>query len=120
VGRASKKLHAKLSEGGLSDLPTGKMPSRPGMPDMKAWIREGMDPIHAAYAFVQHITSFFAKGTSQLPEMKKYAHIVAKAEDEYLLIGDNHFSPLATIRLPQLALRRRQLDFPSWRFAGDN
>ena len=43
MGRASKKLHAKLSKGGLSDLPTGKMPRRPDMPDMAAWIKQGMD-----------------------------------------------------------------------------
>src|SRR6478609_9869428 len=87
VGRASKKLHAKLSKGGLLDLPTGKMPRRPDMPDMEAWIKQGMDPVHAAYAFVQHVTSFFAEGTSRLPEMTKYARIVAEAEDEYMPSG---------------------------------
>jgi hypothetical protein len=95
VGRASKKLHAKLSKGGLSDLPTGKMPRRPAMPDMEAWIKQGMDPVHAAYAFVQHIASFFAEGTSRLPEMKKFAGIYAKAEDEYLPSGPP-MSPLTT------------------------
>jgi hypothetical protein len=81
----SKKLHAKLSKGGPSDLPTGKI--KKGQPDMEAWIRDGLDPVHAAYAFVQNITSFFAEGVSQLPEMKKYAKIVAKAEDEYMPLG---------------------------------
>ena len=95
MGRASKKLHAKLSKGGLSDLPTGKMPRRPDMPDMEAWIKQGMDPVHAAYAFVQNITSFFAEGASQLPEMKKFARIVAKAEDDYLPSGPP-MSPLTT------------------------
>lgn len=95
MGRTSKKLHAKLSEGGLSGLPTGKMPRRPDMPDMEAWIKQGMDPVHAAYAFVQHITSFFAEGTSRLPEMKKYARIVAKAEDDYLPSAPP-MSPLTT------------------------
>ena len=95
MGRTSKKLHAKLSKGGLSGLPTGKMPRRPDMPDMEAWIKQGMDPVHAAYAFVQHITSFFAEGTSRLPEMKKYARIVAKAEDDYLPSAPP-MSPLTT------------------------
>jgi hypothetical protein len=89
----SKKLHAKLSKGGLSDLPTGKI--KKGQPNMEAWIKQGMDPVHAAYAFVQHITSYFAEGVSQLPEMKKYAKIVAKAEDEYLPSGPP-MSPLTT------------------------
>src|SRR5262245_37979847 len=89
----SKKLHAKLSRGGLSDLPTGKI--KKGQPDMEAWIKEGMDPVHAAYAFVQHITSYFSEGVSQLPEMKKFAKLVAKAEDEYLPSGPP-MSPLTT------------------------
>ena len=95
MGRASKELHAKLSKGGLSDLPTGKIPHHPKMPDMEAWIKQGMDPIHAAYAFVQNITSFFAEGASQLPEMKKFARIYAKAEDDYLPSAPP-MSPLTT------------------------
>ncbi|OWK45499.1 hypothetical protein [Fimbriiglobus ruber] len=95
MGRTSKKLHAKLSRDGLSDLPTGKVPRRPDMPDVEAWIKQGMDPVHAAYAFVQHITSFFAEGASQLPEMKKFARIVAKAEDDYLPSAPP-MSPLTT------------------------
>jgi len=91
----SKKLHTKLSKGGLSDLPTGKMKGRADMPSIETWIKQGMDPVHAAYAFVQHITSFFSEGVSQLPEMKKYAKIVAKAEDEYLPSGPP-MSPLTT------------------------
>ena len=87
MGRTSKKLHAKLSRGGLSGLPTGKSPRHPDTPDIEAWIRQGMDPVHAAYAFVQHVTSVFAEGTSRLPEMKTYARIVAQAEDEYLPSG---------------------------------
>jgi hypothetical protein len=95
VGQASKKLHAKLFMDGLSDLPTGKMPRRPDMPDMETWIKQGMDPVHVAYAFVQNITSFFAEGASQLPEMKKFAQIVGKAEDDYLPSGPP-MSPLTT------------------------
>lgn len=95
MGRVSKRLHAKLFEGGLSDLPTGNVPPHPDAPDMAAWIKQGMDPVHAAYAFVQHITSFFAEGVSQLPEMKKYAQVVAKAEDHYLPSAPP-MSPLTT------------------------
>ena len=95
MGRASKKLHAKLSKGGLSDLPTGKMPRRPDMADMEAWIKQGMDPVHAAYAFVENITSFFAESASRLPEMKKFSQIVGKAEDEYMPSGPP-MSPLTT------------------------
>lgn len=91
----SKKLHAKLSKGGLSDLPTGKMKGRADMPSIEKFIKDGLDPVHAVYAFVQHITSYFAEGVSQFPEMKKYAKIVAKAEDDYLPSGPP-MSPLTT------------------------
>lgn len=109
MARSSKKLHAKLSKGGVSDLPTGKVPRQPHMPDMQAWIREGMDPVHAAYAFVQHITSFFAEGVSQLPEMKKFAAIYIKAEDEYLPSGPP-MSPLTTSFFASWAFYDLQFD----------
>jgi hypothetical protein len=92
---ASKKLHAKLTRGALPDLPTGPMKGRADMPSVEKFVQEGLDPVHAAYAFVQHITSFFSEGVSQLPEMKKFARIVAKAEDEYLPSGPP-MSPLTT------------------------
>ena len=83
----SKKLHAKLSKGGLSDLPTGKMLGRADMPNIEKFIKDGLDPIHAVYAFVQNITSFFAEGVSELPEMKKYAKYAGAAEEEYMPSG---------------------------------
>ena len=42
----SKKLHAKLSKGGLSDLPTGKTKGRADMPSIEKFIKDGLDPIH--------------------------------------------------------------------------
>jgi len=84
----SKKLHDKLRKKAAPlNLPTEKMRGRPGMPNMEKWIKEGMDPVHAAYVFTQNIVSYFSEGVSQLPEMKKYAKIVGKAEDEYLPAG---------------------------------
>ena len=65
------------------------------MPSVEAWIKDGMDPVHAAYAFVQHITSRFAEGTSQLAELKAYATIVGAAEEEYMPSGPP-MSPLTT------------------------
>src|SRR5205085_1332797 len=83
----SKKLHAKLSKGGLSDLPTGKMKGRADMPSIEKFIKDGLDPIHAVYAFVQNITSFFAEGVSRLPEMRKYVKYAGAAEEEYMPSG---------------------------------
>ncbi len=92
----SKKLHNKLTKMAVPlDLPTGKMKGRADMPSVEKFIKDGLDPVHAAYAFVQNITSFFSEGVSQLPEMKKFAKIVAKAEDEYLPSAPP-MSPLTT------------------------
>ena len=88
MGQTSRKLHSKLTKMAAPlDLPTGKMKGRPDMPDMEKWIKEGMDPVHAAYAFVQHISSAFAEGVSPLPEMKRYAKLVGAAEEEYMPSG---------------------------------
>jgi hypothetical protein len=92
----SKKLHNKLTKmAARLDLPIGKMKGRADMPSVEKFIKDGLDPVHAAYAFVQNITSFFSEGVSQLPEMKKFAKIVAQAEDEYLPSGPP-MSPLTT------------------------
>jgi hypothetical protein len=88
MGQTSKKLHNKLTKMAAPlDLPTGKMKGRADMPSIERWIKEGMDPVHAVYAFVQNISSFFAEGVSRLPEMKKYAKIVGAAEEEYMPSG---------------------------------
>ncbi len=88
MGETNKKLHKKLSKTAAPlNLPTGKVRGRADMPSIEKWIKEGMDPVHAAYAFVQHISSAFAEGVSQLPEMKKYAKVVGAAEEEYMPSG---------------------------------
>lgn len=88
MGEMSKRLHGKLKKKAASlNLPTGKMRGRADMPNVERWISEGMDPVHAAYTFVQHISSYFAEGVSRLPEMKKYAKIVGAAEEEYMPSG---------------------------------
>ena len=88
MGQTSKRLHDRLKKTRAPlNLPTGKMRGRADMPSVEAWIKDGMDPVHAAYAFVQHISSSFAEGVSQLPEMKAYAKVVGAAEDEYMPSG---------------------------------
>jgi hypothetical protein len=76
------------------------------MPSVERWISEGMDPVHAAYAFVQHLSSSFAEGVSRLPEMKKYAKIVGAAEDEYMPSGPP-MSPLTASFFTTWAFRRQ-------------
>lgn len=91
----SKKLRARLCKRGISDLPVGKIMGRGNMPSIEKFVKGGTDPVHAAYAVVQHITSYFSESVSQLPEMRKFATIVAEAEDEYLPLGPP-MSPLTT------------------------
>ncbi|MEZ6100241.1 MAG: hypothetical protein R3E01_14830 [Pirellulaceae bacterium] len=68
-----KRLPGELLPGGIKDIPT--------------LIKEGHDPIHAVYVFMQNFTSHFAEGVSELPEMKLWARAVATAEDEYMPSG---------------------------------
>jgi hypothetical protein len=55
MGQTSRKLHDKLTKMAAPlDLPTGKIKGRADIPSIESWIKEGMDPVHAAYAFVQN------------------------------------------------------------------
>jgi hypothetical protein len=90
MGEISRQLHGKLKTMASNVLlprnSKGLKPS-PQTPDIAKLIAEGMDPVHAAYVLVQHITSVFAENVSRLPEMRKFAEEVGKAEDEYLPDG---------------------------------
>jgi len=82
------KLHRKLTAMSASlKLPSGPRRGGVDIPGIETLIRNGLDPVHAAYASVQHITSFFAESVSGLAELKSYARIVARAEDEYMPAG---------------------------------
>ena len=84
----SKKLHTKLIKiAAPLNLPIGPQRGLGDMPSIEKFIKEGLEPVHAAYAFIQNLTSFFSEEVSQLPEMKKFTKIVAKAEDEYMPSG---------------------------------
>jgi hypothetical protein len=92
MGEFAKKLHRRIASKADS-LPTQESKRRPGellpggIKDVATLIKEGLDPIHAAYVFMQNVTSHFAEGVSHLSEMKTWATAVAKAEDEYLPSG---------------------------------
>jgi hypothetical protein len=100
MGDISKKLHRKLASKGAG-LPVMAPKRRPGqslpgnVKDVGTLIKEGFDPIHAIYVYIQQISSLFAEGASQFPELKEYAKIAAKAEDEYMPSGPP-ISPLTT------------------------
>lgn len=50
-------------------------------------IDQGLDPLHAAYASVQHLISAFSEQVSGLQQFKAYYDIVAFAEEEYMPSG---------------------------------
>jgi hypothetical protein len=90
MGDISRRLHGKLKamSSGMT-LPTsskGRKPI-PGTPDIAKLIAEGLDPIHATYVFIHHITSVFAEDVSQLPEMRRFKEDYLKAEERYLPSG---------------------------------
>ena len=58
-----------------------------GIKDIPTLIKEGHDPIHAVYVFMQNFTAHFAEGAAQMPEMRVWARAVEKAEDEYMPSG---------------------------------
>ncbi len=92
MGNYAKRLHKRLL-GKSAGLPTKAPKRRPddplpgGVTDIETMIKDGYDPIHSAYLFVQQMSSHFAEGVSELPEMNAWAQTVAKAEDEYLPSG---------------------------------
>jgi len=92
MGDISKKLHRKLASK-ADNLPTKVPKRRPGellpggIKDIEMLIKDGLDPVHAAYVYIQQISSHFAEGVSQLPEMKAYAKLAGDAEEEYMPSG---------------------------------
>ena len=92
MGEYANKLHRKLASK-AHNLPTKEPKRRPGellpggVKDIPTLIKEGFDPIHAVYVFMQNLTSRFAESVSQLPEMQTWARAVGKAEDEYMPSG---------------------------------
>lgn len=92
MGEISKKLHQKLASR-ADKLPAKEPKRRPveplpdGVRDVEMLIKDGLNPFHAAYVFIQQLSSHFAEMVSQLPEMKAYAKQAGEAEDEYLPSG---------------------------------
>jgi len=82
-------------------LPTEEPKRRPGellpggVKDIEMLIKDGLDPIHAAYVFMQNLTSHFGGLVSGLPEMEDWAEAVGRAEEGYMPAGPP-MSPLTS------------------------
>src|SRR5271156_280230 len=100
MGSIRKKLKDKLASKS-KNLPTKAPQRRPGealpggIKDVHTLINDGLDPIHAAYAFTQQVSSHFSEGVSQMPEMKAYVKAMVAAEDTYMP-SSPPISPLTT------------------------
>jgi hypothetical protein len=90
MGEISKRLHRKLTAlvpPGYKTRPLKGWRTETPVPNIAKLIREGFDPVHAAYIVVQNLTSVFSENVSQLPEMRTYAKEVGSAEEEYMPSG---------------------------------
>lgn len=103
MGEYAERLRRKLAPK-AGNLPTEEPKRRPGellpggIKDIPMLIKDGLDPIHAVYVFMQNFASQFAEFAAQLPEMKPWADAVEKAEDEYP-VDDSEFLPLVEAAL---------------------
>ncbi len=91
---SAERVRRRLEAAGYvpGDEPyNGMLPE--GVADVATLIREGLDPTHAAYVFVQNITSHFASLVSGHPDMAQWSGAVAEAEDKYMP-GGPPMSPL--------------------------
>ena len=67
MGSISKKLHRRMAKES-KHLPTKEPKRRSGEPlpggvkDIQSLINDGLDPVHAAYSFIQQMSSIFAEG----------------------------------------------------------
>jgi hypothetical protein len=92
MGQYAKQLHRRLASqsAGVSTGVPERQPGEPlpgGAVDLETLLGQGYDPVHAVYSFVQQISSQFAEGASQLPEMEPWARAVGEAEEEYMPSG---------------------------------
>lgn len=89
IGRKlSQQLVRKAEQWSIGPARRRASRTLPGqIKDLRALIREGYDPIHAAYFFMLQISSFFAESVSSFPAMKPFVRRVSEAEQAYMPEG---------------------------------
>ena len=81
MGEIARKLHRRLAAKAHT-LPTVEPKLKPGellpggIKPLDMLIKEGHDPFHAVYVFMQNMTAHFAETISGLPEMEPWAKAV--------------------------------------------
>ena len=92
MGRYAERLHRKMASA-AHNLPTEEPQRRPGellpggVKDIPTLIKEGHNPFHAVYVFMQNLTARFAECAAQMPEIEVWARAVEEAEEEYMPSG---------------------------------
>jgi len=91
MGQYASRLYKRLAKSSprLTKVPDRRSgePLPGGVTDVHSLIKKGHDPIHAAYVFMQQMSSVFAEGVADLSEMKAWTRTVEKAEDDYMPEG---------------------------------
>ncbi len=87
MGRYASRLHRKLASRADS-LPTEEPQRRPGellpggIKDIPMLIQEGLDPIHAVYAFIHNMATRFAEAVVEFTQDTRPQRAAGKALDE--------------------------------------
>ena len=100
MGEISRNLHRRL-ERQSGKLTTQVPKRRPGEPlpgggrDFETLLKQGANPFHAPYIYIQQLSAHFSDCVSPLPEMKAYTKLAGHAEAEYMPLGPP-MSPLTS------------------------
>lgn len=103
MGQISKKLASRFANSSKYRTPIREEAKRiressripEDVNDIDQLVKQGFDPLHAAYISIQNLVSLFAESISVLDEMEPYYRVVGNAEDEYVP-GSPPMSPLTT------------------------
>jgi len=103
MGQISRQLAARFQASGKYRRPireeakqireSARIPK--DVKDIEQLVKQGLDPLHAAYVSIQNFASLFAEAVTALDELTPYCRIVGEAEDEYMP-GSPPISPVTT------------------------
>lgn len=94
MGKISKKLGRSFRKVAREAGGPGCGAMAEDLPGVQELLESGHDPLPAVDIQVQHLSSLFAEGVSQLKEFDEYSEIIGEAEDSYIPDGPP-ISPLS-------------------------
>lgn len=90
MGTISQKLQNRLSKAKAARSLQAQITTLPTRGELEM---DALNPLHAAYIRVQHLTSVFSETVSQFKELDEFVKIISEAEDQYMP-GGPPMSPL--------------------------